>query len=170
MFTIRAGALGIVNRRHFVRVEWLDSLQQHPGIPSLGTESLSTDFTAPRFALLVTSSRRPLKQFLLDQSRVAGLGNIYSSESLWSARLNPRRRAHRLTREGVLYLHHAVVKVLNRALECCTNPRRISKSGNSNFQILIASWACTGARESPARFAAWRCAGSSRAAAPLFLP
>jgi formamidopyrimidine-DNA glycosylase len=64
--TSRAGTLGFVDRLQCGRVELLDSIEQHPGISSLRTESLSTDFTAARFALPVANSRRPPKQFLLD--------------------------------------------------------------------------------------------------------
>jgi formamidopyrimidine-DNA glycosylase len=71
---------------------------------------------------MLATSRRPLKEFLLDQSRVAGIGNIYSSESLWHARLNPRRRANTLTPKEALRLHKAIVSVLSRALECCLHP------------------------------------------------
>jgi formamidopyrimidine-DNA glycosylase len=63
-----------------------------------------------------------LKEFLLDQARVAGIGNIYSSESLWHARLNPRRRASSLKLEEAVRLHKAIVSVLSRALECCLHP------------------------------------------------
>jgi formamidopyrimidine-DNA glycosylase len=63
-----------------------------------------------------------LKDFLLDQSRVAGLGNIYSCESLWRARLDPRRRANTLQPQEAHRLHKAIVSVLTRALECCLHP------------------------------------------------
>jgi len=48
------------------------------------------DFTPAAFTQLLAGSKRPLKDFLLDQTHVAGIGNIYSCESLWHARLDPR--------------------------------------------------------------------------------
>jgi formamidopyrimidine-DNA glycosylase len=63
-----------------------------------------------------------VKEFLLDQSRIAGIGNIYSSEALWHARLNPWRRADSLDRKKSAKLHKAIVYVLRRALECCEDP------------------------------------------------
>jgi formamidopyrimidine-DNA glycosylase len=83
---------------------------------------LSNDFTAVRFAELLAGSKRPLKDFLLDQTHVAGIGNIYSCESLWHARLDPRRRANSLKPAETRRLHKAIVSVLKRALECCLQP------------------------------------------------
>jgi len=121
-FELSAGVLGFADRRHFGRVHaWIDE-SFCPGIASLGTDALSGEFTAQHFSKLLTSAKRPLKEFLLDQARVAGLGNIYSCESLWHARLDPRRRANSLKPAESLFLHKAIVSVLHRALECCLHP------------------------------------------------
>ncbi len=64
-------------------------------------------------------STRPVKEFLLDQGRVAGIENIYSGEALWHARLDPRRLANSLNGKEAANLHKAIVSVLRRALECC---------------------------------------------------
>src|SRR6266699_1435474 len=79
-------------------------------------------FADSRLRKLLAASKRPLKEFLLDQKRVAGIGNIYSCESLWHARLDPRRRANRLKPREAHRLHKAIVSVLARALECCLHP------------------------------------------------
>jgi formamidopyrimidine-DNA glycosylase len=71
---------------------------------------------------MLKTSRRPLKLFLLDQNRIAGIGNIYSAEALWRARLDPRRKAHRLSAREARRLHKAIVDILHRAIECCSNP------------------------------------------------
>ncbi len=116
------GTLGFVDPRHFGRVQWIPSPELLAGIRSLGVEPLSPEFAASRFAELLKRSRRPLKLFLLDQSKVSGIGNIYSSEALWRARLDPRRRAHRISPIEAKRLHKAIVDVLHRALECCSDP------------------------------------------------
>ena len=116
------GALGFADRRHFGRVHVWNAFEDCPGLASLGIDALSRDFTAARFSSLLAASVRPLKDFLLDQTRIAGLGNIYSCESLWHASLDPRRRAHSLKPEEVRRLHKAIVSVLARALECCLHP------------------------------------------------
>lgn len=121
-FEFKKGVLGFADRRHFGRVYGWDSLEDSPGLASLGVDALSKDFTAAAFSKLLASSSRPLKDFLLDQTRVAGLGNIYSCESLWHARLDPRRRAKTLKPMETKRLHKAIVSVLRRALECCLHP------------------------------------------------
>jgi formamidopyrimidine-DNA glycosylase len=116
------GVLGFADRRHFGRVHAWESAEKCPALVGLGMDALSGQFTATRFRELLGGSKRPLKEFLLDQTRVAGIGNIYSCESLWHARLNPRRRANTLRHKEAGRLHKAIVSVLSRALECCLHP------------------------------------------------
>ena len=59
---------------------------------------------------------RPIKVALLDQNRVAGVGNIYASESLWRARINPRRRADKLKPAELRALGKGIVASLRRAI------------------------------------------------------
>jgi len=121
-FEFSKGVLGFADRRHFGRVYAWDSLEDSPGLASLGVDAFSKEFTVAMSRNLLAASMRPLKDFLLDQTRVAGLGNIYSCESLWHARLDPRRRAKSLKLEEARRLHKAIVLVLGRALECCLHP------------------------------------------------
>ena len=121
-FELDKGVLGFADRRHFGRVHIWASADECPGLAILGVDALSRDFTSSRLIDLLAASKRPLKDFLLDQSRVAGIGNIYSCESLWRARLDPRRRAHTLQPQEARRLHKAIVSVLARALECCLHP------------------------------------------------
>jgi formamidopyrimidine-DNA glycosylase len=116
------GVLGFADRRHFGRVHFWESNDNCPGLRVLGIDALSRDFTSNRLTQLLAAAKRPLKDFLLDQSRVAGIGNIYSCESLWRARLDPRRRADTLQPQQARRLHKAIVSVLARALECCLHP------------------------------------------------
>jgi formamidopyrimidine-DNA glycosylase len=116
------GVLGFADRRHFGRVHAWESAEACPSLRQLGVDALSPTFRPRLFADLLAASKRPLKEFLLDQTRVSGIGNIYSSESLWHARLNPRRRANTLKPAEARRLHKAIVSVLTRALECCLHP------------------------------------------------
>jgi len=121
-FELNGGVLGFADRRHFGRVQYFESKEDCSGLRSLGVDALSREFTRARFAATLAVSRRPLKEFLLDQSRLAGIGNIYSCESLWHARVDPRRRAGSLSKGESAKLHKAIVSVLRRALECCLHP------------------------------------------------
>jgi len=116
------GVLGFADRRHFGRVHAWQAADESRGLSTLGVDALSRDFTAARLRELLASSKRSLKDFLLDQSRVAGIGNIYSCESLWHARINPKRCANTLKPPEARRLHKAIVSVLRRALECCLHP------------------------------------------------
>lgn len=64
----------------------------------LGPEPLDASFTAAIFAKNIGASRRAIKTVLMDQRRVAGIGNIYANEALWLSRIRPSRRASTLTR------------------------------------------------------------------------
>lgn len=121
-FELTRGVLGFADRRHFGRVHAWNSAEECPGLAALGTDALSREFTSAHLRELLAVSSRPLKDFLLDQTRIAGIGNIYSCESLWHARLDPRRRAHTLKPQEARRLHKAIVSVLARALECCLHP------------------------------------------------
>jgi formamidopyrimidine-DNA glycosylase len=121
-FELDKGVLGFADRRHFGRVHAWKSAEDSRGLSALGIDALSREGAPLRFRELLATSRRPLKEFLLDQTRIAGIGNIYSSESLWHARLDPLRRANTLKPAEALRLHKAIVSVLSRALECCLHP------------------------------------------------
>jgi len=116
------GTLGFADRRHFGRVHHWESFEACSSLRSLGPDALSREFTPSFLHARLAASRRPLKKFLLDQSKIAGIGNIYSAEALWHARLDPRRPANSLSQKDSVKLHKAIVSVLRRALECCLEP------------------------------------------------
>ncbi len=82
----------------------------------LGVEPLEEDFTAEHLHALARGSRAPIKAFLLDQKRVAGVGNIYADEALFRARIHPLRPANRLTRAQCAALRDAVVASLEAGI------------------------------------------------------
>src|SRR3712207_9284696 len=82
----------------------------------LGVEPLGDDFTAEHFRALTRKSRAPIKAFLLDQAKVAGVGNIYADEALFRARIHPLRPANRLTRAQCAALHDAVIRSLEAGI------------------------------------------------------
>lgn len=82
----------------------------------LGPEPLARGFRARNLERLLEGSRTPVKVALMDQRRIAGLGNIYASEALHRAGIDPRRPARELTAPEVIRLHRAVRAVLREAL------------------------------------------------------
>jgi formamidopyrimidine-DNA glycosylase len=83
----------------------------------LGVEPLSDGFTGERLRALATGRRAPIKAFLLDQTKIAGVGNIYADEALFRARIHPLRPAGRLTREQAGALRDAVVESLEAGID-----------------------------------------------------
>jgi formamidopyrimidine-DNA glycosylase len=82
----------------------------------LGPEPLERSFTVGRLAALLRARRRQLKPLLLDQTVIAGLGNIYTDEALFRARLHPLVSAHRLKSDQITRLHAAIRQVLRDAI------------------------------------------------------
>jgi formamidopyrimidine-DNA glycosylase len=82
----------------------------------LGVEPLSSGFTQAAFIGMLSGRTTPIKALLLDQRRIAGIGNIYACEALWEARIRPSRPAGSLSRPAMHRLRRAIVDVLQRAI------------------------------------------------------
>lgn len=83
----------------------------------MGPEPLSPDFTLARFKQSLLSTRRKIKEVLLAQEAVAGVGNIYTDESLWLSKIHPERRAASLYDPEIRRLYQAIREVMLRAVE-----------------------------------------------------
>ncbi|HTD34077.1 MAG TPA: bifunctional DNA-formamidopyrimidine glycosylase/DNA-(apurinic or apyrimidinic site) lyase [Candidatus Elarobacter sp.] len=82
-----------------------------------GVEPLSEGFTSEAFVSMLDGRRTPIKSLLLDQTRIAGVGNIYACEALWEAGIRPSRPSHKISKPARRRLHGAVRDVLHRAIE-----------------------------------------------------
>jgi formamidopyrimidine-DNA glycosylase len=82
----------------------------------VGGEPLDPDFTARRLAETLAVRRAPIKAALLDQRRLAGVGNIYADEALWRARIHPLRPAGELSADEVRALHRGIRAALNAGI------------------------------------------------------
>ena len=83
----------------------------------LGPEPLAADFTAEALAARLAGRKRVLKPLLLDQTFIAGIGNIYADEALFHAGLLPTRRSDTLTGDEITALHTAIRRVLAMGIE-----------------------------------------------------
>lgn len=81
--------------------------------PGLGPDATDPDFTPEHLAAALRGRRAPIKPLLLDQRIVAGVGNIYATEALWLARIDPRTPAARLGRIRVTRLVAAIRQALD---------------------------------------------------------
>jgi formamidopyrimidine-DNA glycosylase len=82
----------------------------------IGVEPLTRRFTAREFGVKLRRRSIPLKTTIMDQSVVGGIGNIYADESLWRAKLHPRRPASSLSDAEITRLHRAIRAVLDYAV------------------------------------------------------
>jgi formamidopyrimidine-DNA glycosylase len=83
----------------------------------LGLEPFDPRFTVAHLRALTKRSRAPIKAFLLDQRKIAGVGNIYADEALFRARIHPLRPANRLTLTQVTLLRDTVIAALEAGIE-----------------------------------------------------
>jgi len=83
----------------------------------LGLEPFDEDFTGAHLRALVRGRRTPIKALLLDQRRVAGVGNIYADEALFRARIHPERRAGALTLAQCEALREGVIEALASGID-----------------------------------------------------
>ena len=89
-----------------------------PFMQKVGPEPLESDFSAEAFSARFTRrARTSIKAALLDQSVVAGVGNIYADESLWGARIHPKRIVGTITPAEFTALHKDLREVMNLAIE-----------------------------------------------------
>jgi formamidopyrimidine-DNA glycosylase len=82
----------------------------------VGPEPLDPDFTPAVLARAARGRKAPVKAFLLDQRRIAGVGNIYADEALFRAKIHPLRPAGRLRRDEVERLHGGIVEALQAGI------------------------------------------------------
>ncbi|HEU4710950.1 MAG TPA: bifunctional DNA-formamidopyrimidine glycosylase/DNA-(apurinic or apyrimidinic site) lyase [Pyrinomonadaceae bacterium] len=120
--------------RQFGRMRLIvDSERLPKELTTLAPEPLSEQFTEEYFLQTLARSKRSLKQLLLDQTRVLGLGNIYASEALFIAGVNPMKPAHRLSKPRARKLYEAIRVVLQEAIDAGSTLRIDLADGYSSY-------------------------------------
>lgn len=108
--------LRFVDPRRFGFVAAVREPAEMPELAILGVDPLGPGLTVDHLYELAHRTRRAVKVFLLDQRRIAGIGNIYASEALFVAGIHPATPANRLSRPRVETLRVGIVTVLERGL------------------------------------------------------
>jgi len=120
--------------RQFGRMRLIvDAARLPKELSTLAPEPLSEEFTEEYFIETLRRSRRSLKQLLLDQTRILGLGNIYAVEALFLAGVNPMKSAHRLSKPRARKLYQAIREVLHEAIEAGSTLRIDLADGNGSY-------------------------------------
>jgi formamidopyrimidine-DNA glycosylase len=103
--------------RRFGRVWAVPAADENRFFAALGPEPFSAEFTSGYLRRALESRTAPLKSFLLDQRRVAGVGNIYADEALFRARLHPLRAAGTVGPGEAQRLHDALLETLQLGID-----------------------------------------------------
>jgi formamidopyrimidine-DNA glycosylase len=114
------GTLRLTDPRRFGAVVWSNSLEVQPAsrlLSGLGFEPFDPDLTAGKLHALLKQRRAPIKTVLLAGDVVVGAGNIYASEALFLAGIDPRTPAHRIGPVRCARLLGALRSILGRAIE-----------------------------------------------------
>jgi formamidopyrimidine-DNA glycosylase len=126
--------------RRFGALEVLGARRWRLRNRALGPEPLSAGFTSAALGESLSHSRSPIRSWLLDQRRVAGVGNIYANEALWEARIHPLRPASSLDGGEVRRLHRSLRRILRAAIEArgtTLRDYRDSSGGEGSFGHLL---------------------------------
>jgi formamidopyrimidine-DNA glycosylase len=112
------------DQRHFglMKVVKTSELREAKELKKLAPEPFSDDFTAEYLRRVLRTTRRSLKEFLLDQTKVCGLGNIYASEALFLAGIHPAKRASLLSKARAHILFEKIRDVLREAIDSFSTP------------------------------------------------
>ena len=102
--------------RRFGSIEVYTTQAWHDRQTTLGVEPLSDEFTADKLFELTRTSISPIRNWLLDQTKVSGIGNIYAAEALYRAGVRPTRRANKLTRAEAARLRDTLREVLEASI------------------------------------------------------
>lgn len=113
--------LRFVDQRTFGHMWWVPPGQQPEsiitGLKTLGPEPFSDAFSVEYLAQQLQNRRRPIKNALLDQALVAGVGNIYADEALFLSQIHPQTLCTDLTPDQIARLHKFVIQVLETSIE-----------------------------------------------------
>ncbi len=111
--------IALSDYRKFAKAElWkTEGLLKSKGFLRLGPEPLEKSFTFEKFRERLHNKKGKIKQVLMKPEVIAGIGNIYSSEALWWAKIHPEKNTSKLTEKELQLLYQAVRKVLKKGVE-----------------------------------------------------
>ena len=110
---------------------------------TLGIEPLDPAFTPAHLSGLLRGSKRTLKQVLMDQRLVVGIGNIYANEACWRGGLDPSRAACEVTEDEAVRLHEGIVGVLAASIAArgtSFRDYRDASGGRGDFERALAAY------------------------------
>jgi formamidopyrimidine-DNA glycosylase len=113
----------VFGRVHIYRDDEVEGKLEH-----IGVDPFSKQFTPELLQEMASRSKKPAKVFLMDQTHVSGIGNMYAAESLFRAKIDPRKPVNKVPKAKVIALHAAIVAVLKEAVQVAV--KAYSKPGD----------------------------------------
>jgi formamidopyrimidine-DNA glycosylase len=120
IFYLKSGrTLEFSDVRKFGKIILADTekIKEIKEIGSLGADAMSKEFTLEKFDEILDKRKTIIKLLIMDQSKIAGIGNIYASEMLYEAGILPTRPAEQVSREERKKLYQAIKKTLEKAIK-----------------------------------------------------
>lgn len=111
--------LGLSDLRKFAKVLFgpAAEIESLPELSKIGPEPLAADFNLGKFQKIINKEKRKIKQVLMDQKVIAGIGNIYSDDILWQAKINPFKSANKLSIKELKNIYKAMKIILKKAVQ-----------------------------------------------------
>lgn len=119
-------ALAYENRRQLGRVGLVDDVDKAIEERQLGPDAW--DISYEEFARIISSGAGMIKPLLMDQTKLAGVGNIYSDEILFQAKVHPKAQCKQLDRKSIKSLHRSMQRVLGTAIKRHADPGKLPRS------------------------------------------
>jgi len=111
--------LALSDLRKFAKVLFgsKEEIEKSPDLKKIGPDPLAKIFKESDFIKLISRQKRKIKQVLMEQSVISGIGNIYSDEALFLAKINPFRPANKIAKKELKNLYSAIKNVLKKAIK-----------------------------------------------------
>lgn len=110
--------LALSDLRKFAKVELLEKKELEKELKKLGPEPLEKDFTFEKFKEVLGKKKKgKIKEALMDQKVIAGIGNIYSDEILWKAKIHPLKDIKKLKEKDLKRIYLSMKEILKKAIE-----------------------------------------------------
>lgn len=145
VFTFSNGSKLFFNdQRKFGWVKLFNQAELAEAQKNLGLDILSSKFTPKYFYQQLQHTSRPIKIVLLDQSKFAGIGNIYANDALFLAKTNPQTPSNKITSKKASLLHHFLIQIMTESIKAggstAKDNKYIHPDGSSgqhqfNFQV-----------------------------------
>jgi len=117
LFLDDGNKIALSDARKFAKIDLWKTEDLKKELEKLGPEPLEKSFTLKRFKEVIKNKKGKVKQVLMDQSVISGIGNIYASEILWQAKVHPEKSVAKLNEKELELIYKAIKKILKLAVK-----------------------------------------------------